>query len=45
MLTRFTNSAFVTTALGFAAAACGVLLVVCLLVGFANIVQWLAGVF
>lgn len=45
MLTRLLNSAFTATALGFAAAATGVLIVVCFVIGAANLAVWLAGVF
>lgn len=45
MLTRLLNSAFATTAIGFAAATTGVLVVVCFVIGAANLAVWLAGVF
>lgn len=45
MLERLLNSAFATTALGFAAAATGLLTVACLLIGAANLLSWIARVF
>lgn len=42
---RLRSSAFAATALGFAAATVGVLLVLCLLIGAANLLLWLGRIF
>jgi len=44
MLTRLLNSAFTATALGFAAATTGVLIVICLLIGAAHLLIWIGGI-
>ena len=45
MLTRLLNSRYPAIALGYAAAAAGVLIVLCFVIGAANLAVWLAGVF
>jgi len=44
MLTRLLNSAFATTAIGFAAATTGVLIVVCFAIGAAHLLIWIGGI-